>query len=271
MLTLTNLSGFGGGRLTDSPDLYKILTALNATATCTHCVDCGNVSSFNTGGTSWTDLSGNARNYPLGNSTSPEGGDPTFNGTPGSYGTTNYWTFPGSAQYFWGTTPATSTYADTWHRAGGQWSFIAIYYQTSGVSRTRCVWSTKGTSTQGVQIRISTAPAMQISHGITNSTAQQTGSLSVPTDQWVVLGGSINDTSFDLSVNGSTQSLTGTASTATGSGTVYGIAFQDFNFTDQLQAGDRLMALATFTSPIGISTIQNVYRLIKSNRIPALL
>lgn len=131
---MTNQLGLGsiiggtasGGAPVGSGSLYAALQALSLTTNLQTCLDAGDPTSYSSGQT-WTDLTGNAYSFFRGTTAAVEASDPTFNGSPGSQNSSNYWSVNGSQ---WFTLNQTNpAWVQQMHKAGAtftiaQWAYL---------------------------------------------------------------------------------------------------------------------------------------------------
>jgi hypothetical protein len=104
--------------------LKNVITELGLTTNLVLCLDVGDEKSYN-GGTQWIDTSGGGYNFNRGTTNGSDGADPTFNGSIGNLGSSEYWSFDGADYFTLGQT--NPTWVNNLHKSNQYTSFLAIF------------------------------------------------------------------------------------------------------------------------------------------------
>ena len=104
---------------------YDVINALGLTGGLKLVLDAGDVSSYSSG-QSWLDLSGNGYDFYLGDTSSSESSDPTFNGTPGNLSTSEYFAFDGGDYFIYDS--ANETWMQNIHKDNAKFT-ICIWFK----------------------------------------------------------------------------------------------------------------------------------------------
>lgn len=272
MLTLTQLSGFGGGSGIPST-LYQILTDLSLTANLVVCLDAGDGACYDGSSQTWTDRVG-GNNYFLGTTSGSDATDPTFNGSAGSASSGEYFSFDGGDFFKY---TAAHTFADTWHRNNGAFSILAVVYTGSSKAASTRIFDTMGAlSAKGVAFEILSTRVLRFRHAYDNTPTMETrdGTATVSTSSWNFVAVAYDEATptVDIVTNSTAETPSApTASTATGvPGASPRIGSYNDTPSNPFESGERLAMLAVFSSKLTTTQLGNIYTALKAQRFTTL-
>lgn len=236
--------------------LYDILKGLGLLSSFQLCLDAADPRSYDGVSQTWTDIIG-GNNFFLGADGSATGTDPTFVGGKGAANQNTSFSFDGG-DYF--TEVAAHTFADNWHKDNGQFTVVFVFYNVGGTSRR--VFSNSSTAQEdGIGISISATEKVSVAHA-TSNVARETvaGTVSATPGSWNFVGLSFNEAALAIAtnVNGVTESIAITASTATdNNGEPLRIA-ADGDASSPMLAGERLACIAAGSTALGLEALANI-------------
>lgn len=271
MLTLTQLSGFGGAA-SGPPTLYQILTDLGLTSNLVACLDAGDIACYDGSSQTWTDRVGGFNMY-RGTTSGSEATDPAFSGVAGAATASEYFSFDGGDLL---KETAAHNYADSWHKNNAAFTVIALYYLGTKSALSR-VFDTMGAlaTADGLGIHVTAAREPVVIHSTNNTPtmASSTSTSTLTNTSWNFLGVAVNEasTNVDFVVNGTTDSKTFTASTATNAKAA-NIRFSGYNDTPSspIESGERLACFAAFSTALTTTQLGNIYTALKAQRFTTL-
>lgn len=147
----------GGGH---DGTLYGILQFLGLSRNLV--LDAGDSASY-TSGQKWLDRSSGGYDFMLGSETgSPSTGDePTFNGTPGSLSSSEYWSFGGNDYFRYDTT--NETWMDARHKNNALFTDILIYYPVASLGAQGLMGTIRdGSNAPGAKLFLTSAEKLTI-------------------------------------------------------------------------------------------------------------
>lgn len=254
------------------PTLYKIISELGLEASLVACFDAGDIACYDGSSQTWTDRVG-ANNMYRGTTSGSEASDPAFSGVAGAATDSEYFSFDGGDLF---KETAAHTYADNWHKNNAAFTVIALYYLGTKSALSR-IFDTMGAlaTADGIGIHVVAARTPVVIHSTSNvpAMASSTSTSTLTNSSWNFVGVAVNEaaTNVDFVVNGTSDSKTFTASTATNAKAAP-IRFSGYNDTPSspLESGERYGAFAAFSSALTIAQLGNIYGALKAQRFTGL-
>lgn len=267
VLSVTNLSGFGTG--TGSPYLYDIIRELGLTANLNFCLDVADTRSYNGTSQTWTDITGNGNSFYRGTSSGGDAQDPTFNGTIGDYDESTYFSLDGGD---WFVQSGAQTYPFDWHKDNGAFSLVFLVY-FANVSTSQVLFNTFHIANgDGIIVFLDNAGPLYVTHATSAAGFQAVNStLTPPATTWSTVGVSFNEatTTMESVVNSASSSVTFAASTnTTNPSATFTIGSDDA--ANELTAGSRLIAVASWNVAIGAAALKSIYLMSKTRRLTSM-
>lgn len=176
------------------------------------CLDAGDINSVASGSqTKWLDVSGNGYDFFRGTDATSQATDPTFNGTPGGQGSSEFYGFDGGDFFTYDS--ANETWMNNLHKDGATWAF-AFWLYVAALPGSAAVLFGNDDSTAtnvGVSVFVRAAGTLRVAvanaNGLASGALVLTSSASVNTNAWNFLACQINEsagTGF-LQVNGAQE------------------------------------------------------------------
>lgn len=192
MFATNALSGFGSGGVTVYEKLIDAITTVGITSGLQICLDAGDENSY-TSGDKWLDVSGNGYDFHRGLTSSTDGQEMTFNGTPGDITKNEYFYSTGNDMFRYDS--ANETWMESLHKDGAKFCWFTVAYYPAGVG----AFSSYGTRWDNPAIESSVNAAQKQSIGVPPSVFTVTADNVVPNDQWICHAHSIDDNGGDVS------------------------------------------------------------------------
>lgn len=180
----------------------------------------------------WLDTSGNGYDFFRGAVTGADGADPTFNGTPGSLSTGEYWSSDGGDNFTYDTT--NETWMQNLHKDNAKLTITAwVWMANAGASNNCICGSNGGAGGVGVGINFLTNSTNTFLMRVLNSSSVlQVGTMTATMGQWNFCAVSLDEA---VGANGGFLYLNGTPELFTS--TYVGPSAGNASFT--MQIGDR--------------------------------
>ena len=254
--------------------LYNIIQSLGLTTGLVLCLDAGDIDSYDGSSQTWTDRVG-ANNMFRGVDGSATGTDPTFNGVAGAKSASEDFSSDGG-DFFKET--AAHTYANDWHKNNGAFTLLALYYiggsKAAGTKLFDTTASIAGNA-QGIGFQVNNGRTVTLRHTLddTPTSEASTGALTLATSSWNLVAIAFNEATptLDIVVNGSSETVVPTASTATGAkATNVRIGAVNDTPNQPLESGERLACFAAWSTKLTTAQIGNIYSVLKSVRFTTL-
>lgn len=263
------IASIAGGAL--STKLIDIINRLGLSTGLQVCLDAGDADSYPGTGQTWFDLSGNNNDFWLGDTVSVEATDPVFTGTAGVQSESTYWNVNSTTDDFVETTA--QAWSEGAHKDNGAITVLYVaYISSAGVTRGMFTTGSQLTS-GGVAGYVITTNSPRFRHTTSTLTAvSEDSTLTVTSPSWNFVGFAYNEatTNVKFRVNGSGESVTTTASTATAaSGTNFLMSYSLAGSAVNAVVGDRLMCTAMWNRQLTDAEMASIYTALQP-RLPSM-
>jgi hypothetical protein len=212
-----------------------VLTRLGLTTNLKLVLDAGDIASAaSSTPDKWLDVSGNGYDFFRGTGTGADAADPTFNGTPGSLSTGEYWSSDGGDNFTYDTT--NETWMQNLHKDNAKFAVACwIYPINPGGANNNVIFGNNGGSggiNIGSHFVITSANLLQLRISNGPTTCLSAGTQTVTPAQWNFVGMSIDES---IGANGFMTYLNGASALHTSTYTSPSAASATFT----TQIGDR--------------------------------
>lgn len=245
--------------------LYDVLVALGFTTSLNMVLDCADTRCMALS-TSQTlvDITGGGNSLTRGATSGVEGSDPAFNGIAGAPNVGTYLSFDGGD--FLKEASALS-FTDPWHKASGKCTVMGLYWPSSSArARSAGILTNREASaaTDGTMFLMGASTQhLSFTHSITNTTRETlSSSAALVLDAWNFFGYTWNDATATIGfqVNGTGESVVGTASTCTSNGGVVHVGCDSTEGDNLFISGDRFMAIGALSTNLSLANLNSIYQ-----------
>jgi hypothetical protein len=248
--------------------LYDIIKELGLTTNLNLCLDAADPRSYDGVSQTWTDIIG-GNNYFRGATSSSESTDPTFNGTAGNPGAGTYFSFDGGDHF---NETSAQTFADNWHKNNGACSMVCVCWPKSSKAVQSGIWSNRGplASSPGIVWENNGSQKLTFRHSTADATSEALTTTAVMTgDSYNFAGSSWDEATTTLlsQINGTAESVAGTASTATAANANVNVIGSETGATDRwFENTERIVGLLLWSQALTANALTSFYTEVRSRR-----
>lgn len=170
----------------------EVVAQLGLTTNWKLCLDAGDATSY-TSGQTWSDISGGGNHFYRGGGSGTESSDPPFNGLVGTQAPSPYWSFNDN-QWFTLVAASNPTWLINLHKNNAIYSGFAWLYMASAARHG--ILSTAGSQVANTGFSFLVDENQKNHIFATNGSGSYTsiaGAITVPLNQWVYCGVSVNE------------------------------------------------------------------------------
>lgn len=225
------------------------------------CLDAGDASSF-TSGQSWLDQSGNGYDFFLGDTSSSEATDPTFNGTAGLKSPTEYFSYDGGDSFTYDS--ANETWMKNLHKDNALATFIAWIYVTDRTSVQGIIGNRGGNTggNTGADFSLNVTTGRLLWRQRNGSAVQTMGpsTVGVGVNAWHMAAVSVNEAAGAaasvFAVDGTTETFDATYTSPTASDPTFTTQIGSLgNGVNRLLSGTRMAGLLAWDTNLSAAQI----------------